>query len=317
MQKPLKLSDDNSYVSRYRTYDDEVTVRDIFWNHLDSIKLLNTFLTMLILDPTYKTNKYKLPLLEMVGVTSTKKTYSVGFAFLECEKENNFTRILKVCRTLLKVQSEMPEAIVTDCDTALINSVVKVFPSSYALLYRYHITKNVRSQVKPAVGTKHIESGDGKMVKAGVVVASLNYIFREDKQIDNVGSDSAKCGCTIVKTYGLPCACVISKKVKLGDPIRMDEVCIHWKRLRFDDDGCMYGGKLNIPILNEWEVIQEIFLKAGDNIKLHIKEQLRKISYPETTDMQPPSQPVKTKGAPKKMKSTSNDNSITQSPSYF
>ena len=45
---------------------------------------------MLIIDSTYKTNKYKLPLLEIVGVTSTEKTYSVGFAFLECEKEDNF-----------------------------------------------------------------------------------------------------------------------------------------------------------------------------------------------------------------------------------
>ncbi|XP_058783407.1 uncharacterized protein LOC131658090 [Vicia villosa] len=32
--------------------------------------------------------------------------------------------------------------------------------------------------------------------------------------------------------------------------------------------------------------------------------------------MKPPPQPVKTKGAPKKVKSTPNDNSITQSPSY-
>ncbi|XP_050896430.1 uncharacterized protein LOC127103201 [Lathyrus oleraceus] len=62
---------------------------------------------------------------------------------------------------------------------------------------------------------------------------------------------------------------------------------------------------------------RDIFLKADDNIKLHIKEQLRKISYPETTDMKPQSQPVKTKGAPKKMKPTSNENSTTLPPSDF
>ena len=146
--------------------------------------------------------------------------------------------------------------------------------------------------------------------------AGLNYIFHEAKRAESVGSDSAKCGCTIVKTYGLPCACVIAKKLKLGEPIRTDEVCSHWKRLRFDDDDCMEGGKSNISILTEWEAIQERFSKADDNMKLHIKEQLRKIAYPETTDMKPPSQPVKTKGAPKKMKPTPNDNSTTRSPSY-
>lgn len=57
--------------------------------------------------------------------------------------------------------------------------------------------------------------------------AGLNYIFHEAKQVDNIGSDSAKYGCTIVKTYGLTCACVIAKKVKLGSPIRLDEVCTH------------------------------------------------------------------------------------------
>lgn len=105
MQQLLKLFDANNYVSRYRTCDDEVTVRDILWIHLDSIKLFNTFSTVLILNSTYKTNKtnkYILPLLEMIGVTSYEKTYSVGFVFLESEKEDNVTLTLEVCRTILK-----------------------------------------------------------------------------------------------------------------------------------------------------------------------------------------------------------------------
>ncbi|XP_050895711.1 uncharacterized protein LOC127102382 [Lathyrus oleraceus] len=52
-------------------------------------------------------------------------------------------------------------------------------------------------------------------------------------------------------------------------------------------------------------------------MKLHIKEQLRKISYLETTDMKPPSQPIKTKGAQNKMKPTLKENSTTRPPSYF
>ncbi|CAK8570687.1 unnamed protein product [Lathyrus sativus] len=259
MHQLLKLLDDNSCVYRYKTCDDGVTIRDIFYTHPNSIKLFITFSTMLILDSTYKTNKYRLPLFEMIGVTSTEKTYYVGFAFLECEKKDNFTWSLEVCRSLLKDQSEIPKAIVTDPDITLMNSTAKVFPSSYALRCKYHIIKNVRSRVKPAVGTKPIKSEGGKLVKAGVIVeklmdawnhntlyshlvdnisrARLNYIFHEAKRADNVGSDSVKYGCTTVKTYGLPCACTLPKKVKLGEPIRMDEVCFHWRRLMFDDDG--------------------------------------------------------------------------------
>lgn len=64
----------------------------------------------------------------------------------------------------------MPKVIVTDRDTDLMNSVAKVFSASYALLCRYYITKNVRSWVKLAVGTKQIESEYGNMVKTDVVV---------------------------------------------------------------------------------------------------------------------------------------------------
>ncbi|XP_050890300.1 protein FAR1-RELATED SEQUENCE 5-like [Lathyrus oleraceus] len=145
--------DDNNYMSMYRTCEDVVTVRDIFWTHPNSIKLFNMFPTVLILDSTYKTNKYRLTLLEMVGVTSTEKTYSVGFAFLECKKEDNFTWALEVCWTLLNDQGDIPKAFVTDRDAVLMNLVANVFPYSNALLCRYHITKNVRSRVKPAIGT--------------------------------------------------------------------------------------------------------------------------------------------------------------------
>lgn len=61
---------------------------------------------MLIIDTTYKTNKYKLPLLEIVGITSTEKTYSAGFAFLEREKEETVTWVLEVCWEMLKDQEQ-------------------------------------------------------------------------------------------------------------------------------------------------------------------------------------------------------------------
>ncbi|XP_050890067.1 uncharacterized protein LOC127095416 [Lathyrus oleraceus] len=142
------MLDDNSYVSRHRTCEDVVIVIDIFWTHPDSIKLFNMFPIVLILDSTYKTNKYRLPLLEM------------------SEKEENVTWALEVCRTLLKDQGEMPKVIVIS-DNALMNSVAKVFPTSNALLYRYHMTKNVRSRVKPAVKEKIVFAWTDKVRHLG------------------------------------------------------------------------------------------------------------------------------------------------------
>lgn len=59
--------------------------------------------------------------------------------------------------------------------------------------------------------------------------AGLDYIFHKAKRANNVGSYSSKYGCTLMKTYGLPCTYLISKKVKLDSPKQMDDVCTHRK----------------------------------------------------------------------------------------
>ena len=42
------------------------------------------------MNSTYKTNKYRMSLLEVVGITSTGLTFSVAFCLLVAEKENYF-----------------------------------------------------------------------------------------------------------------------------------------------------------------------------------------------------------------------------------
>lgn len=74
---------------------------------------------------------------------------------------------------MLKDQENMPRAIVTAHDTTLINSVAKVFPTSYALLCRYRITKNVISRLNPVVKTKQIKGEDGIIVKVYVILESI------------------------------------------------------------------------------------------------------------------------------------------------
>jgi len=38
-------------------------VYDVFWTHYDSVKLLNSLNVVLMMDNTYKTNRYMLSLL--------------------------------------------------------------------------------------------------------------------------------------------------------------------------------------------------------------------------------------------------------------
>jgi len=90
----MKLVECDEYCYWFRRLDNEDVVRDILWAHPDSIKFLNSFPTMLISDTTYKTNKYHLSLLEIVGITSTNMTFVVAFAYLSFERMDNFEWVL-------------------------------------------------------------------------------------------------------------------------------------------------------------------------------------------------------------------------------
>ncbi|XP_045794240.1 protein FAR1-RELATED SEQUENCE 5-like [Trifolium pratense] len=57
LQQLMKLCENNKYFHKCRTIGDSTTIQDIFWAHPESVKLLNTFPTVLVLDSTYKTNK--------------------------------------------------------------------------------------------------------------------------------------------------------------------------------------------------------------------------------------------------------------------
>ena len=65
------------------------------------MKLLNAFHLVLIIDSTYKTNRYRLPLLEIVGMTPTGMTFSIAFAFMASERVNNVVWALDKVRGLI------------------------------------------------------------------------------------------------------------------------------------------------------------------------------------------------------------------------
>ena len=95
-----------------------------------------------------------MPLLEIVGVTSTELTFSVAFAYMESDEVDNFTWALQKLRELIVKDNEMPPVIITVRDIALMDAVQVVFPSSSNLLCRFHISKNVKAKCKLIVHPK-------------------------------------------------------------------------------------------------------------------------------------------------------------------
>ncbi|AES98799.1 hypothetical protein MTR_5g072970 [Medicago truncatula] len=109
--------------------------------------LFNTLPTVLVMGSIYKTNKYRLPLLEFVGNTSTEYMFSSGFGYMMYEKEDNVTWSYDRCST--------------------------------ALLCEHHIEKNVRAKCKTDCKVKDLKGKDRKEIKSSEVVKTVMVAWED------------------------------------------------------------------------------------------------------------------------------------------
>ncbi|KAL6503349.1 hypothetical protein OROGR_025272 [Orobanche gracilis] len=144
----------------------------------------------------------------------------------------------------------------------------------------------------------YLKDGNSDLVK--VCLFAMDRIYTEAKRMEKCGMDSKKCGFVIRKTFGLPGACLIAKKMKNGRPIRLDEIHCHWKKLYFEDEHGADDVADDYSCLAEWKAIQERWKASNVSVKNDIRNQLRLIAYPQTTTVKSPLPNAKSKGAKKK-----------------
>jgi len=72
MQQLLKNLSEQAYIEAHRSCSDKGTIKYTLWAHPASIDLLHVFSHVLMMDFTYKPNRYQLPFMEIVGVSSTE-----------------------------------------------------------------------------------------------------------------------------------------------------------------------------------------------------------------------------------------------------
>ncbi|XP_076898168.1 uncharacterized protein LOC143551661 [Bidens hawaiensis] len=100
MQVLLSFLHDNNYVYEFTTTGLN-ELENIFFVHPTSFDIWRAFPHILIIDSTYKTNKYNMPFVQIVGVTSTNNTFSIAFAFMHNEKTVNYTWVLNCLKLTL------------------------------------------------------------------------------------------------------------------------------------------------------------------------------------------------------------------------
>jgi hypothetical protein len=146
------LQDDGDWVYQYQTNDnDKVTA--LFFSHCQCLELLRSNPFFLVMDCIYKTNKYKMPLLKIIGSIALGSMFFVAFCFLSSEtaKSYGFTlRCLKSMYQSIDLQPEtMLKSVITNKDDALSVAILTHLPFVYHFLCIWHINMNVMKKCKP------------------------------------------------------------------------------------------------------------------------------------------------------------------------
>jgi hypothetical protein len=93
-----------------------------------------------------------MPLLDMIGVDATRRSFCIAFAFLSGETEEDYIWALERLKTLYEQCGGIPSIILTDRCFAIINAASSLFPSATSLCI-WHANKAILARCQPAFQT--------------------------------------------------------------------------------------------------------------------------------------------------------------------
>ncbi|KAH1188237.1 hypothetical protein GmHk_U059798 [Glycine max] len=315
MQHLIKLLERDQYIHWHRFKDEDV-VRDIFWCHPDAVKLVNAYNLVFLIDSTYKTNKYRLSLLDFVEGTLVDRP-------LEQQFDEYLKRFEMVCSSWPMFVDYVKDTWIIphkkNFVTAWTNKVMHLgntttnrVESSHWALKR--VLQNslgnlcsVWDAMNNMVTLQHTEIRASfetsthvighvfrktlyKSLLGMVSRYALNQIAAEFESVHYAGNNPSSCGCVMRTTHGLPCACDLFKYV-VGC-ILLDSIHMFWRRLNFSDQGI---SEPEVSIKEEIETISKRFDELDVCGKFTLKTKLRGIVYPNQNSMCPPPAKVNTK----------------------
>ncbi|XP_065847430.1 uncharacterized protein [Euphorbia lathyris] len=148
-----RLAIDKEYIHWTQAAPGSNVVTHLFMAHPTSITLFRSYYLFVGMDSTYKTNKYKMPFFEIIGITPSNKNFLIAYAIMKDETEGSYMWVLEKLKLLLGADVH-PTAIATDRELGLMRPVREVFPDTHHLLCIWHINKDVEDRVGKLCGLK-------------------------------------------------------------------------------------------------------------------------------------------------------------------
>jgi MULE transposase domain len=181
-----RLRDHSDY--RYHLHiDNDGSLARLLVFERGSLEILRSNPEVLLVDSTYKTSRFDMPLFNIIGVTAMNTSFFVGFGFLDAEDGGSFKWALERLRDLYdELGIRHPTAIISDHDTTFLEALKIVFPQSNYLLCIRYVFKNIlahcKMEFKKDITVKNPNlSAEGVRTKVAEIweglLPDINYVF--------------------------------------------------------------------------------------------------------------------------------------------
>nr|XP_027121956.1 protein FAR1-RELATED SEQUENCE 5-like [Coffea arabica] len=140
-----KKDADDMFFYKYHV-DNEGRLARLFWADSKSRVDFSVFGDVLVFDTTYKTNKYRKPLVVLAGVNNHLNSTIFGCALLSDERIETYEWVLSTFVEAMK--GRKPVAVMTDGDSAMRRAIKNLLPDACHRLCSWHLHRNARSNIR-------------------------------------------------------------------------------------------------------------------------------------------------------------------------
>ena len=103
----------------------------------------------LMIDDTYKTNRFKMPLFNVTGISNIGSIFNAAFGLLDGEDEDEFTWAVEKLEEIRQSYNiQQPFVVLTDMERALKNALGRIWPDAQQQLCLWHICQHVALEAK-------------------------------------------------------------------------------------------------------------------------------------------------------------------------
>lgn len=160
-----EFEEDDTWAANYTT-DPERHVNYLFFAYKPAIDLAQRFHDVLLIDATYRTNRYNMPLLHFMGVTSIGTSFTIAWCFMAQETETQYRKALSDFKELVIGDYNITiEAFITDEEDALKNAILAIYPGVPQLLCFWHVEKRVLEKAKSLWRVNNVDEATNKANK--------------------------------------------------------------------------------------------------------------------------------------------------------